>query len=374
MTSITPDISPEQVWNRPRWQEYRDSFSLSRREDDARQLSRLFNAAAKSPTCQAALDWAAAQGIEIVVDRGLRGINGGYHTGAGVLSLSDGLLGAEQLEQAISTLTHELRHAWQDRHGMGEGMEGKGAHNFAQAFMLNALIEADATAFGALARTEYRLACDIERLRANVAEGKPAAGLLADAEAGLKEATDDPAAVMWQAFRGWFEGNHPAGYGLMRLQQRAGELGEKSVESEVRGILGVLGDEKTEFMGFSDPKLPPLALGTPLPLDAGAKGLEVLGRDFSGAGNYLGGSDRKAYLEGKVLNADAARGFYGHVKELSGLGIDGLVKSVEKAEASAVLRAREAKDRAARDAGLEQRRLEREKNRRSRPANTRVTF
>jgi hypothetical protein len=124
-----------------------------RREDAAALQSLIADARRVSPTAAAALDWAEAHGVIFTVDRSCRDIRGYYVPQAGIVAMAFKTLKEKQREDTIGTLTHEIRHAWQDYHGL----LGNPDDDVLDAVRSNALFEADAYALQkrAAAEAEY---------------------------------------------------------------------------------------------------------------------------------------------------------------------------------------------------------------------------
>jgi hypothetical protein len=148
------------VWDQQALQAFKEKQTPERRAQDEQLLRRVFNLAAKVPEVKTALDWAHAHGVEIVVDRTSWGIGGYYLNGTGIVGLSMPAFSSD--ERLAGIVAHELRHAWQDYHGLIVTADYRLDHYIIK----NALIEADATAHQKLAEREYRVADLQERAAA----------------------------------------------------------------------------------------------------------------------------------------------------------------------------------------------------------------
>lgn len=84
-----------------------------RRKKDQRRIREIRRLMAKSPLGKKLLDWADANNIRIEMDHQTEA-GGYYYQGYRIVALS----ARSSNEQLVGTLAHEIRHAWQDFHGM----------------------------------------------------------------------------------------------------------------------------------------------------------------------------------------------------------------------------------------------------------------
>lgn len=94
-----------------------------------------------------ALEWARQNDVNFYIDHKATGRAAGYYIeGTGCIALVDtGKL--PDPERCVEIMVHEIRHAWQDKHGMISTV----VRDFGEAYMRLALLEADATAHGVYA-------------------------------------------------------------------------------------------------------------------------------------------------------------------------------------------------------------------------------
>ena len=149
------------VWDQADFDGFYASRPLTRNREDEKRLAQIFKAAAQAPTFKKALDWAQDHGIKFFIDHGCRDVGGYYLCGTGVIALA--VSRQWDVQTAIGTLTHEIRHAWQDYYDFiptwtdsYKSTAGQvPAQSFAQYFTGLALVEADAFAHQTLAQREY---------------------------------------------------------------------------------------------------------------------------------------------------------------------------------------------------------------------------
>lgn len=118
---------------------------------DKRRIARFLRHPPDVPVLKDALAWAQAHGVKIMIDHNLKGAGAYYPLGSGVVVLPTHLFMRGNKAALAASATHELRHAWQDFHGL----LGSQASSPARAMMAIALVEADARAFEKLARDQY---------------------------------------------------------------------------------------------------------------------------------------------------------------------------------------------------------------------------
>lgn len=235
--------------------------------NDARDealLEDLCTLAQNSPTARRALHWALVNAIKVSLAPREGTTLGTYSTADGHvrLNLGRGPLDDAALLVALGTLVHEIRHAWQDIHDLLPHMRGNHMRygRLEYALAQNALVEADAHAYGMTAVAEVTL--------------------------GRAEAESLPQVLrlegMQAFFRDWFSS---------RAQSYGEKMREQHAASFVRNDAGDIG----ESTGI-DPYC--------------RTDLLRLGRDFSGNANYIAGIDRdhftKFYLSPSEILRDYA--------------------------------------------------------------------
>ncbi|HTK84205.1 MAG TPA: DUF6782 family putative metallopeptidase [Patescibacteria group bacterium] len=280
-------------WKRDNLELWRAGHSSERQEKDRQQLAELFNLAAEVPVLKDALDWARDHDIEFIVDHTTRAA-GYYFPGTGVVGISRAYMGNTRYIAGV--LVHEIRHAWQDYYGMIP-TAGK---NFADYFMREALIEADATAHQDLAMRQYDLSRRIARLadldEERAPERKLGARKIQRERLGekLAQSAQDTAAI-WESFGEWFKSWKPGVYGDAAIRRFAITLGVSGIEPK---------DYKFEYDPY-DGQGPPSREG----IDASrAENLRELGKSFNDV-NYFD-ADGKRSLSLEFATAARASSFY----------------------------------------------------------------
>ena len=284
--SVAPANDNAARWDRGCLEEWRAAHSEERRAEDAKLLAGIFNLAAKVPQLKEALDWARDHGIEFVVDRTTKKANGYYCGRTGVVALTAAVL--KDPATAVGTITHEIRHAWQDWYGLLARKSGR----FADYFSATAMIEADAEAFGARARAQYALRQKQESYRRGLYRLLPMKRFIAKLEKQIEASQKEPA-VLWQGFISWFQRGRGYSYGLRAMENLAHEFGVPGVVPK---------DINAEFRPFGDRELPERA-GPDFRQDDQRR---RLGKGFSGA-NYFNGHRRT--LE-SIFNVESCERFY----------------------------------------------------------------
>lgn len=139
-------------WDQKDFDKMISRWSPRRRARDEKALAKIFALAESSPAFAAALAWADKNGLRFFIDRKIDSL--GYYTpGTGVLGIaSDALL---DTAEAIATIIHEIRHAWQECNGLSSDEGGDVEPSFRDGFLRTALTEADAEAWGLLAKRQY---------------------------------------------------------------------------------------------------------------------------------------------------------------------------------------------------------------------------
>lgn len=264
----TQKYKPHQSWNRTAFEKLRATWSPARIAEDEAMLAEVFAHAETIPTAKAALDWAREHDMEFFVDRTVaRGVSGYYTTSTGVIGISLATLQARNdMGSIIDTLTHEIRHAWQDCHGIRKDVYDS---SFTHFLTTEALIEADATAYGVRARHEYR--------RASLPREESEAMTWREKPEDLR-----------QQFQWWFQdGVTPSEYGGYTARVFAKVWGLYKVPRNIMALL-----KREEQKGEKTPKgslefsLKKMPMGEAFDI-TNVRGLMRLGEDFSGASNYL---------------------------------------------------------------------------------------
>lgn len=147
--AISKPHKPRLYWNQKGYR--RIMFARAHRHDKT-QLEEIFKLADDVPLLKEALEWAELHGIKFFIDRKVQGVTGYYSTGGGVLGLSEKT--AQNPAEAVRTLVHEIRHAWQDFNGL----HVKSKAGFMKVFLSSTLIEADGMAFGLRAADQFQAA------------------------------------------------------------------------------------------------------------------------------------------------------------------------------------------------------------------------
>jgi hypothetical protein len=186
-------------WRRDNLAEWRDRRTSHRLEMDMEKMSDAFRLAARIPVLRAAIDWATQHDIEYVVDRMTRA-RGYYHSGTGVVAIAlDTLM--SRPHQMASTIVHEIRHAWQDYHGLIP----TGGRSFSDYYVRVGLIEADAMAHGMLAKRQCELADNLRDAQHDLQMGDREAATRIDQ---LEKEQDDKTAqheILRDEFRRWYD-------------------------------------------------------------------------------------------------------------------------------------------------------------------------
>jgi hypothetical protein len=215
-----------------------------------------------------ALDWARKHQIEFIIDHNMQ-TPAYYHVGAGIVALSDKIFHSKP--GAVSALTHEIRHAWQDYHGLIP----TGGTTFAGYFIRLGLIEADAAAHGSLAEHQYH-------------------------QGGGSAPTDGQ--ILWKGFCSWYSGQRAKAYGRTALGEFAQQLG-------IPGI--ARWNPCFEYTPFQNGALPAReGIGI-----SNAGEVRPLGKNFSGI-NYFNQPGSREFFARKILSPAFAAAFYRNCEEL----------------------------------------------------------
>ena len=211
--AVNKKYKPEIRWNRSEFEKLKSTWSPERMAEDEKDLKRVFELAGDSPLLSAALAWAEQHGVEFFIDRQVENGKGYYTIGTGVLALIPSVLWDPA--RAANVLVHEIRHAWQDYHGLiAWDDKSPDSGNFADFFINDALIEADAYAFGSLAEKQVAATRQEKMLKDTcIRSGRP---MSAHDQAFLlkqREEIADENAVLGEKFQEWFEKWRPEFYG-----------------------------------------------------------------------------------------------------------------------------------------------------------------
>lgn len=311
------------AWQRGNLAAWRAARDEERSAWDAAQLVSVHAAMGESATAAAALDWAQRHGIEIIVDH--QTTAGGYYwPGSGVVAVSVGAL--RDMATAVEVLTHEIRHAWQDYHGLiyfPANEDVAAGSLLGRDLAIEGLFEADATAHGQLAGAEYRRRQAQERVATLrlLQDRKPERGraellkILEQSARQAHRACGDAAAALWRHFTGWYTGGLSCLYNRNRRGEYAAVLG---LDAPMRGY------------GFSyqrpegDFRLPP-------PDFSRREVLDQLGRSFAGV-NYLASATARDTVARFLLPPGAAERGFPRITPAAGRDIgsvtDGLTRRI----------------------------------------------
>lgn len=272
-------------WDKSALRKFRDGQTDARKEQDAAQLSRVFNLAAKSRSLKEALDWAAANDIDIVIDRTSRNVGGYYMNGTGVVALSAPAFWSDS--RLAGVVVHEIRHAWQDKQKLIATAEYRLDHYIIK----NALIEADATAHQRLAEQEVRLSDDAGLIERLAAKGNNMAAMQQRLDADAAKIADRDAYLLSQ-FRGWYADGFPSLYGRAATQRFARQHGMTGVKPPDWNL-----------------EMPMITVPTGTGVDfLHRRALRKLGAGYNG-GNYFKSADMRQ-VKDEQLTAARARTFF----------------------------------------------------------------
>ncbi len=317
-------------WMRDNLPAWRAARSEERAIWDDERLLALRAAMRESKTASAALDWADRHGIELIVDHSVRA--GGYYwPGTGVVAVSARQLGSDSfLATAVNTLTHEIRHAWQDYHGLiycptnDEGATSPLGRDLA----IEGLFEADATVNGRLAEAEYkynRTQQRVDMLR-GLQKEQPERGrgeLLKifekSARAEQRESNASESAL-WKTFSAWYAAWGGA-YGRPRRSEYAHALGLAPAAND---------------HGFEYRRPDGCALMAP-PDFSRREVLDQLGRSFAGV-NYLHSTQARDTVARLLLSPGAAERYFPRTVKAAARGRpDALTRKIRAAQLRARL-------------------------------------
>ena len=281
-------------WNKAGLEKFRARHTQERAADDKKQLSRLFNLAAKSPELKDALDWADTHGIDIIVDRTSVGVGGYYWVGSGVVAIGISSFNADSRLAGVAA--HEIRHAWQDFYGIIATAETK----HADYAVKNALIEADATAHQMLAEAQIGRVQAREAAAKFVSMSPETAAHYAKRDAREDSRLADTEKFLWAEFKGWYSSWKAKSYGDTAAKNFGKKLGIPGVEPP---------DWKLEFKPDSVPE----RLGIDFTRE---EQLRRLGKGFRGKNYFNAANDDKKgrdQLTRKLLSPSFAATFFNSV-------------------------------------------------------------
>lgn len=296
-------------WQRDNLAPWRAARDEERMIWDEERILALRKAMGESKTAAAALAWADRCGIEVIVDHSVSA--GGYYwPGTGVVAVA-----ARQLQHdnffagAIGVLTHEIRHAWQDYHGLIYcPTDDEGAISpLGRDLAIEGLFEADADAHGKLAEAEYKYNRTRDRvlMLRGVQKKQPERGraeLLRVFEKSARSelrACSDAKTALWTNFTKWYRGGQAWSYLYGRHRR-----------SEYAHALGLAGPAKDH--GFEYRRPHGCALMSPPDFSQHAV-LDQLGRSFAGV-NYLQGTAQRDTVARFLLPPGAAERYFPRLK------------------------------------------------------------
>lgn len=288
------------------WQQGMDRDRIAA---DNEALRTLFAHTEESATFKAAMDWARAHRVRVIVDHTTTA-KGYYTPKTGVVAIAAHTLKVHG--DAINTLTHEIRHAWQDYHGLIPS----GQSRFETQFGAIAMIEADAFAHGDLAEAEYELT----RRNRDLEKRQVAKQIIDPSDAYICEKLGDlvshPQRTLAEQFERFYTRSEKAAlYGSNMLQRTAAALNI--------AIEGEKPDLKEEF-SLKGTKLP--ARHHP-PVDfTRREDFMRLGRGFNTGHSYLADFSRDT-AQRVLMSAQQAFTFYAGAKKPGKLA-----ESVRKAQ------------------------------------------
>jgi hypothetical protein len=271
-------------WNQSAFEALRATWLPERIAKEEQSLKQIFGLAAFSPTLKEALDWAEQHDIKFFIDRTAVNVGGFYTFGTGVVAIAARY--AYPDPYAAQIIAHELRHAWQDYHGLVPcpgPASSEISEDFAQYFTKLSLIEADAYAIGKRAETEC-LVTQSERRSSQLR----LFSLLS---------LDNKEDHFKNNFVSWF--NSPS------KTRFYGDFGSKLYGERWGVWTGELPERRCEFTTAPEswPKLEGIDT-------AHISNVLKLGESFSGQGNYLEGLPRELLFK-QILAPSLAGTFYG---------------------------------------------------------------
>lgn len=280
--------NPKVYWDQEEFSYMASQWSPMRCVADEAMLRDVFALAGKAPLFAEALQWAQDHGIRFFIDHHTKTNLGYYTPGTGVVGIA-----ADALQNSagiVCTLTHEIRHAWQDYHGLLP----KSYSDFAQCFIKTALIEADAEAYGARAREQYQQILVHGRVIDADAPGQEAARLL-------------------DGFMAWFSGRRPAIYGkrLSEAYARKYKLPPPPSVKKKKNFLQRIFKGAAEWPVNNTLEFNPIGIRKKSDLDIfSIDSILPLGKGFGDEPNYLTAIPRDTWMK-EILNPSLANAFWG---------------------------------------------------------------
>ena len=272
----------EACWKTDTFTAFQESLPAARRVDDAECLRRMFAKAARVPVLGEALEWGDKKNLKYFIDRTCVNIGGYYTVGTGVVGAAP--TASRDFTEFACVMTHEIRHAWQDYHGMIPTM----GRSFTEYNIKLALIEADAFAFEERAFMEEDVR-SIKQMRERASPYELSCLKL------KQEALANEKDTMAHFFMDWFSGSRPRFYGDAAVKRFAERL-------KIQDI--IMPERKYEFRAYKGLQAPR------------RKGIDIrelekvfkLGETFNGV-NYM--RDMPRDVMKRILNPDLSNTFYG---------------------------------------------------------------
>ena len=196
--AVNSKYKPAVHWDQKAYNELRATWSPERKAEDKKMLQKIFRMAKDSPQLMEELAWARQHGIKFFIDHTAVNCGGYYWPGSGVVAISVNQLFSPAF--TVEILAHELRHAWQDYHGLLAWNDlTPSAGDFTAFFIKDALAEADALAYGQRASFEFQSA-QYKKIKEPV-------------PTYIQRALLDENADLATKFLSWFGGKNSAFYG-----------------------------------------------------------------------------------------------------------------------------------------------------------------
>jgi len=148
--AVKGTYKPKIPWDQTAFEALKATWTPQRIAEDEKTLQEIFALAADVPLLAEALEWAEQHGVKFFIDRTATGIEGYYKPGTGVVAIT--AAGLANPGEAVESIVHEIRHAWQQYNGFG----AEAAHGFSEYLITVSLKEADAEAFARRAKDQYK--------------------------------------------------------------------------------------------------------------------------------------------------------------------------------------------------------------------------
>lgn len=276
-------------WDQAGFEKLKAAWSSWRVMRDRQRLNKIFNLAACSPTFAAALAWAKKHEVQFFVDHSVVNCGGYYAGGTGIIGIGKKRT-AQPDPRSAAILAHEIRHAWQDYHGLlARPVPGDASGTFADFFIKKSLMEADAAAFESLVEDEMNQSLNASRskLSAWLPWKKTSSRNLDE----IQQTQDRDS--LRREFLGWF--SNPD------VTVHYGDYSSKEFGQRLALYPGALPERRYEFE----------------PEDTQAAGIDIssyktvlqLGQGFDGK-NYLAGLPHEVFAK-RILRPSLAGTFYG---------------------------------------------------------------